>query len=63
MESTPSSALDAIPVLVATFRRAVIAHGDGRFEDLSAADAAMMSPVASEESEPLHLLPPRGSEG
>jgi ATP-dependent DNA helicase DinG len=40
MESTPVSALDAIPVLVATFRRAVIAHGDGRFEELSAEQAS-----------------------
>ncbi len=40
MESTVANPLDAIPALVATFRRALIAHGDGRFEAPSA-DAAL----------------------
>ena len=39
MESTFSTSLDAIPALVATFRRAVVAHGDGRLQDLSAEQA------------------------
>jgi ATP-dependent DNA helicase DinG len=39
MESPASTSIETIPVLVATFRRAVIAHGDGRFEELSAEQA------------------------
>ncbi|MBP6011250.1 MAG: ATP-dependent DNA helicase [Alphaproteobacteria bacterium] len=39
MESASFTSLDAIPALVATFRRAVIAHGDGRFEQPSVEQA------------------------
>lgn len=35
MESTPTT-LESIPALVATFRRAVVAHADGRFQEFSA---------------------------
>ncbi len=39
MDSSPVPDLQSIPALVATFRRAVIAHGDGRFEQPSAEQA------------------------
>jgi ATP-dependent DNA helicase DinG len=39
MESASAPSLDAIPALVATFRRALIAHGDGRFEQPTAEQA------------------------
>src|SRR5262245_30230278 len=39
MESGDPTSLDAVPALVATFRRAVIAYGDGRLQDLTAEQA------------------------
>ena len=43
MESTFSTSLDAIPALVATFRRALIAYGDGRFAELSGEQALQVA--------------------
>ena len=46
MESASAPSLDAIPALVATFRRALIAHGDGRFEQPTAEQALIAASAA-----------------